>query len=203
MPPQPSIFDAGACIVPDFITPAEEDRILLRISQSPWLTELRRRVQHYGYRYDYAGKAAPAPAPAFPRWASVMAERLREQFRGGLPDQCIVNEYRRARPSACTPTTGLSDPSWSRFPWRRTGRCGSGHAPGSPTPAARCRATRSPCCRAARFSCWPATRGTAGCTESWPLTAAASPSPGSPQPSAPSATTPTARLRSRARPGLG
>ena len=89
-----TIFDAGAYIVPDFITPAEEQRILLRISQAPWLTQLRRRVQHYGFRYDYAGNSAPAPAPAFPRWAAVIGERLSRHFDGKLPDQCIVNEYR-------------------------------------------------------------------------------------------------------------
>ena len=46
------IFAHGAVIVPDFVTPAEEERILLRIAQAPWMTELRRRVQHYGYRYE-------------------------------------------------------------------------------------------------------------------------------------------------------
>ena len=50
-----SIFAHGAVIVPDFVTPAEEARILLRIAGAPWLAELRRRVQHYGFRYDYAG----------------------------------------------------------------------------------------------------------------------------------------------------
>ena len=88
-----SIFSQGAVIVSDFITPAEEERILLRIHQAPWLTELRRRVQHYGYRYDYRGGGSHAPAPDFPRWASVMADRLREHFAGTLPVQCIVNEY--------------------------------------------------------------------------------------------------------------
>ena len=89
-----SVFARGAVIVPDFVTPAEEERILLRIAQATWMTELRRRVQHYGYRYDYRGASRPEPAAPFPRWVSVMADRLREHFGGALPVQCIVNEYR-------------------------------------------------------------------------------------------------------------
>ena len=65
-----SIFAHGAVIVPDFVTPAEETRILLRIAGAPWLTELRRRVQHYGFRYSYRGTARPVPAAPFPRWAA-------------------------------------------------------------------------------------------------------------------------------------
>ena len=89
-----SIFAQGAVIVPDFVTPAEEERLLLRISEAPWITELSRRVQHYGYRYDYRGASRPVPATPFPRWAEVMADRLRPHFGGALPVQCIVNEYR-------------------------------------------------------------------------------------------------------------
>ena len=89
-----SIFAHGAVIVPDFVTPAEEERILLRIARAPWMTELRRRVQHYGYRYDYRGATRPVPAAPFPRWADAMADRLRDRFGGTLPVQCIVNEYR-------------------------------------------------------------------------------------------------------------
>ena len=70
-----SIFAHGAVIVPDFVTPAEEARILLRIGQAPWLTELRRRVQHYGFRYELPVAAARAtrrrPFPGGPRrWPS-------------------------------------------------------------------------------------------------------------------------------------
>ena len=65
-----SIFAHGAVVVPDFVTPAEEARILLRIAEAPWLTELSRRVQHYGYRYDYRGGGSRVPAPAFPRWTA-------------------------------------------------------------------------------------------------------------------------------------
>ena len=64
-----SIFAQGAVIVPDFVTPAEEERLLLRIDQAPWMTELSRRVQHYGYRYSYSGASRPVPAASFPRWA--------------------------------------------------------------------------------------------------------------------------------------
>ena len=91
-----SIFDEGARLVPDIVTEAEERRILMRIADAPWLTNLSRRVQHYGYRYSYRDRATDrhAPAPAFPRWADVIGERLRPLFDGRLPEQCIVNEYR-------------------------------------------------------------------------------------------------------------
>ena len=91
-----SIFDEGARLVPDIVTEAEERRILMRIADAPWLTNLSRRVQHYGYRYSYRDRATDrhASAPAFPRWADVIGERLRPLFDGRLPEQCIVNEYR-------------------------------------------------------------------------------------------------------------
>ena len=91
-----TIFHQGATIVPDIVTEAEERRILMRIAAAPWLTDLSRRVQHYGFRYDYRAPSAGshAPAPEFPRWAEAIAERLGPHFDGGLPEQCIVNEYR-------------------------------------------------------------------------------------------------------------
>ena len=91
-----SIFVEGARLVPDIVTEAEERRILMRIADAPWLTNLSRRVQHYGYRYSYRDRATDrhAPAPAFPRWADVIGERLRPLFDGRLPEQCIVNEHR-------------------------------------------------------------------------------------------------------------
>ena len=48
----PGILDQGAAIVPDFVTPAEERRILERIAAAPWIRDLNRRVQHYGFRYE-------------------------------------------------------------------------------------------------------------------------------------------------------
>ena len=90
----PSIFGHGAVLVPDLVTPAEEARILQRIAEAPWMTDLSRRVQHYGYRYDYRGSTRPAPAAPFPRWAALMTERLAPWFEGSVPEQCIVNESR-------------------------------------------------------------------------------------------------------------
>ena len=91
-----TVFDHGAALVPDIVTEAEEERILLRISQAPWLTDLSRRVQHYGYRYNYRGptNGRHDVVPPFPRWAAVIGERLARYFGGRLPEQCIVNEYR-------------------------------------------------------------------------------------------------------------
>ena len=92
--PTPDIFRLGALIVPDIVTPAEERRILERIAETPWLRDLNRRVQHYGFRYDYTNPGAREPATPFPPWTAHMARRLLAHFGGVLPTQCIVNEYR-------------------------------------------------------------------------------------------------------------
>ena len=52
----PKIDISGLTYVTDFITPAENDFLLSQIDQQPWLTDLKRRVQHYGYKYDYKAR---------------------------------------------------------------------------------------------------------------------------------------------------
>ena len=90
----PDILEDGALVVRGFVTPAEERRILERIAAAPWLLDLNRRVQHYGFRYDYTNPGAREPAAPFPLWTEHMARRLLQYFDGVLPTQCIVNEYR-------------------------------------------------------------------------------------------------------------
>ncbi len=62
----------------------------------PWLTDLRRRVQHYGFRYDYKKRAISENdriAP-LPHWVMSLAKRLQdENYLEAMPDQLIVNEY--------------------------------------------------------------------------------------------------------------
>jgi hypothetical protein len=48
---------SGLSCLPDFIDSAEEKRLLNIINGLPWLDDLRRRVQHYGYKYDYKARA--------------------------------------------------------------------------------------------------------------------------------------------------
>jgi alkylated DNA repair dioxygenase AlkB len=86
----------GLLYQPALLSPAEQQRILEDIDGRPWLTDLRRRVQHYGYRYDYKARAVDpsmyvGPLPDF---AVEVARRLADL---GLieeaPDQLIINEY--------------------------------------------------------------------------------------------------------------
>lgn len=44
----------GLTYVPSFINQSEQDWLLKNIDAEPWLSEIKRRVQHYGYKYDYA-----------------------------------------------------------------------------------------------------------------------------------------------------
>lgn len=91
-----STLPIGARYVPDFISQREEARLLLLIDSSPWITDLKRRVQHYGYRYDYRTRNIDYSMylGALPHWAEYFAQEL---YRCGLmpivADQVIVNEY--------------------------------------------------------------------------------------------------------------
>ena len=86
----------GLGYLPGYLTVAEEEELLAIVNRSPWSDTLKRRVQHYGWRYDYKARRIDdnlhlGPLPA---WADALAMRLVDD---GLvpdkPDQVIVNEY--------------------------------------------------------------------------------------------------------------
>ncbi len=57
---------------------------------------MSRRVQHYGYRYDYGARTLDPDIPCepLPAWLRGLGERLLGRaFFERLPDQAIVNEY--------------------------------------------------------------------------------------------------------------
>ena len=88
-----SIFDEGAVLVPEVLDAGAARKTLAAIDTGPWSTEIGRRVQHYGYRYSYSGRAAqPTPTTPFPPWAEVLGGAVARHF-GRQPTQCIVNEY--------------------------------------------------------------------------------------------------------------
>ena len=86
----------GLDVLAEFISEQEEVDLLSMIDASTWDTSMRRRVQHYGWQYDYKSRKVSPSAylGALPEWARVIAHRLVE--RGVVteePDQVIVNEY--------------------------------------------------------------------------------------------------------------
>ncbi|WP_083872895.1 alpha-ketoglutarate-dependent dioxygenase AlkB [Nocardia testacea] len=76
----------------DWVRASEQVRLLAAIDAAPWSSELRRRVQHFGHRYDYGRRsvAVREPAAPLPGWACELVERLEWDV---APDQVIVNEY--------------------------------------------------------------------------------------------------------------
>lgn len=87
---------SGLSIVDNFISPNEEAEIIKIIDSVPWSSALRRRVQHYGWRYDYKARAISLKdfLGPLPPWAEAIAQRLLDSgLVPELPDQVIVNEY--------------------------------------------------------------------------------------------------------------
>jgi alkylated DNA repair dioxygenase AlkB len=87
---------AGLRYVPDFVAADEETELLARVDAEPWLDDLERRVQHYGYRYDYKARKVSrsmfvGPLPALSH--AVSARLVAMDLMSAPPDQLIVNEY--------------------------------------------------------------------------------------------------------------
>jgi len=86
----------GAAYMPDFVTPDMAVSLVRNLDAMPWITDLKRRVQHYGYRYDYRARtvAEDSHLGALPDWLTRLGARLRdEDWFERPPDQVIVNEY--------------------------------------------------------------------------------------------------------------
>lgn len=87
-----------------FLTASEEAALLRQIGCGEWLTELSRRVLHFGYKYDYANRRLDETARigSLPDWLAEVARkaygRASEDVQRLLDpkqpfEQAIVNEY--------------------------------------------------------------------------------------------------------------
>ncbi|MET7335792.1 alpha-ketoglutarate-dependent dioxygenase AlkB [Nonomuraea sp. NPDC005650] len=88
----------GLRYIPGWLSSDACARLLSSIDAAPWSAELRRRVQHYGHRYDYGRRSvardSQTPAPPIPAWAEQHATGLvGEGHMETEADQVIVNEY--------------------------------------------------------------------------------------------------------------
>lgn len=86
----------GLIYISDFLTETQEAELVAVIDNGEWSRVLRRRVQHYGWRYDYKSRGIDASMRLgpLPEWAMALAKRLKaEGLLPHLADQVIVNEY--------------------------------------------------------------------------------------------------------------
>ncbi len=87
----------GLTYVPSFLDAAAHDETLATVDSLPWQNDLKRRVQHYGYKYDYKARAIDRSmfVGELPSFAQAIGLRLfQEGHMPEVPDQLIVNEYR-------------------------------------------------------------------------------------------------------------
>ena len=89
---------SGLHYLPGFLTCTQQDDALGHIFDSDWMCDLERRVQHYGWRYDYRAKniARDMRIGPLPHWLENIAKRLYHETElfDDVPDQAIVNEYK-------------------------------------------------------------------------------------------------------------
>lgn len=86
----------GLIYIPNFCSVAEQSILINEIDALPWCHDLKRRVQHYGYKYDYTKKLIdPTMAVGLlPANCLILAEKISEHRKNKVIfDQLIVNEY--------------------------------------------------------------------------------------------------------------
>ena len=109
---------AGLKYISEFIDSATEASLIAKIDEHPWLTDLKRRVQHYGWRYDYKARNVTPDLRIgeLPDWLQTYAHQLQGLF-SEMPDQVIINEYEAGQGIAahidCVPCFGKTITSLS------------------------------------------------------------------------------------------
>ena len=86
----------GIMYLENYISPKQEQLLTKHIDQSPWIDDLKRRVQHYGYRYNYRQRRAAKDLylGPLPNWIDTIATQLfQDGYFNTKPDQVIINEY--------------------------------------------------------------------------------------------------------------
>ncbi|MEO1200242.1 MAG: alpha-ketoglutarate-dependent dioxygenase AlkB [Pseudomonadota bacterium] len=91
-----SALPPGITYLPDFISSAEETELARYLDAGDWSSELKRRVQHFGYRYDYKARRVTPESHLgpLPGWIAPLALKLANDGHfADTPDQVIANEY--------------------------------------------------------------------------------------------------------------
>lgn len=87
----------GLHYLPSFVTPQEQAALVSEIDAQPWRSDLSRRVQHYGYLYDYRARVIRPEhyLGEIPAFLQPLAARLKSQtgLFESVPVQVIINEY--------------------------------------------------------------------------------------------------------------
>ena len=90
---------SGLRIIENFLTPEEQVDCVGRVNAAndQWRHDLSRRVQHYGWWYDYKARAITPDMKigVLPEWLARLARKLYDEtgLFERVPDQVIVNEY--------------------------------------------------------------------------------------------------------------
>ena len=96
---QPVETVPGLKIWKEFLTPGEQAECVKQVDDAKdmWREDLRRRVQHYGWLYDYKAKAITSDMQVgpLPEWLQRLSQRLYNEtgLFDKVPEQVIVNEY--------------------------------------------------------------------------------------------------------------
>ena len=66
------------------MTPATEALLAAEIDAAPWITDLKRRVQHYCYHYDYRARTVTEDAylGPLPDWLMGLGAQLKDAGGG-------------------------------------------------------------------------------------------------------------------------
>ena len=84
----------GLTLLPNWISIKEERELIKKINEGKWLNSLSRRVQHYGYLYDYRSTTVNKSLDPIPDWLDPIHDRLiKEEIIVKPFEQLIINEY--------------------------------------------------------------------------------------------------------------
>lgn len=103
----------GLQYFPGYLGATAQAELLAAIDRQPWLNDLKRRVQHYGYRYDYKNRSVDHRMflGTLPGWINPLVQKLKcDKLISDEPDQAIINEYQAGQGIAshidCIPCFG-------------------------------------------------------------------------------------------------
>lgn len=85
----------GLKYIAGYISSEQERELTDLIDSSLWNLELKRRTQHYGYKYDYKARYVDSSyyLGEMPHWMKALCNKICSDLCIEKPDQVIVNEY--------------------------------------------------------------------------------------------------------------